>query len=235
MKHFLFITFILLLTACTNVQNHSSEQSDPQVITSSETKNEDKTNEPNVANEQEAVDEDIDYTKFFMPNESTAYFLGEGNEFATFTIHTKWLSERYVALVENNGGAVTLKIYRVMDEYNKIDKVYDQVIEELPNNVEYPSISELDSLPMLETYLTGPIEVGTVINGWEIVQVDVTLDTPYQTFDHVFVLEETSEDFINRKYFALGYGEVKRESIMKIDGEEDFVVTSVLEKIETAK
>ncbi len=62
-----------------------------------------------------------------------------------------------------------------------------------------------------------------------------TLETPYQTFENVFVLEETSEDFINRKYFVEGFGEVKRESIMQIEGEEDFIVTSTLEKIETGK
>lgn len=239
MKHLLIITFILFLTACTNEPDQSSEKSDPQIETSNETQTETNSNEPNNNNnnnnEQETVDEDIDYTKFFMPNESTAYFLGEGNEYATFTIHTKWLSDRYVALVENNGGAVMMKIYRVMDEYNKIDKVYDQMIDEYPNNIQYPSIDELNSLPLIETYLNGPLEVGTVIDKWKIVQDDITLETPYQTFEHVFVLEETSEDFINRKYFALGYGEVKRESIMKIDGEEEFIVTSVLEKIETKK
>ncbi len=64
-----------------------------------------------------------------MPDGSTAYFLGEGNEYATYTVHTKWLSDQYVALVEDNGGAALLKVFRVMNEENKIDKVYDEIID----------------------------------------------------------------------------------------------------------
>lgn len=235
MKYILFICTILFLSACSFTQS-SSKETETQEKPVEETPNDAIAGEP--ANKQddhqEIIDEDIDYTKFFMPDNSTAYFLGDGNEYATFNVHTKWLSDRYVALVENNGGAVMLRIYRVMDEYNKIEKVYEEMIED-PQNVHYPKVEELNSLPSIEPYINGPIEVGTVIGKWKITEVDKTLVTPYQTFEHVFVLEETSEDFINRKYFALGFGEVKKESIMHIDGEEDFIVTSTLEKIETTK
>ena len=33
-------------------------------------------------------------------------------------------------------------------------------------------------------------------------------------FDHAFVIEMKTDDFVNRKYFVEGFGEVKRESIM---------------------
>ncbi len=235
MKHVLLIFTLLFLAGCTNDSVNSDKKNTTEETTDNNQNGTD-AGEPTEQNESDEVaKEDVDYTKFFMPDDSTAYFLGEGNEYAAYTVHTKWLSDHYVALVEDNGGAAKLKIYRVMDENDKIDKVYDEIIEGLPNEVQYPSVEKLNSLPLIETYLNGPLNVGTVIGNWKITQVGTTLDTPYQTFDHVFVLEETTEDFINRKYFVEGFGEVKRESIMHIEGEEDFIVTSTLEKIESGK
>lgn len=238
MKYILIIICSLFfLSACATAQSPSDKENNIQKEQVNENIKESKDESQGEKKEEQqgSVDEDIDYTKFFMPDNSTSYFLGEGNEYATFNVHTKWLSDRFVALVENNGGAVMLRIYKVMDEFNKIDKIYDEMIEDLPNNVQYPSVDELNSLPAIETYLNGPIEVGTTIGKWKITEVDMTLDTPYQTFEHVFVLEETSENYINRKYFAFGYGEIKRESIMHNEDAEDFIVTSTLENIETAK
>lgn len=237
MKHLVFIFTLLFLVGCTNEQaNNNDTINQPDGVTS-ETPNDSKGEEPNEQNQneepEEVAEDEVDYSQFFMPDGSMAYFLGDGNEFATYTVHTKWLSANYVALVENNGGATMLKIYRVMDEFDKIDKVYEEMIEELPGNVQYPSTDELDSLPLIERYLNGPIEVGTTINDWKIVEVNTIVETPYQTFEDVFVIEEVTEDYINRKYFVAGFGEVKRESIMHMEGEEDFIVSSTLEKIET--
>ncbi|HWL24059.1 MAG TPA: hypothetical protein VNR38_09980 [Ureibacillus sp.] len=232
---FILIFCLLFLSACTNEQVNSTNNNSASEESSNNSSNEPTNGELIDQNEgiQETIEDDVDYSKFFMPEGSTAYFLGEGNEFATFTVKTKWLSDRYVALVEDNGGAAILKIYRVMDEDDKVEKVYDQVIEEFPNDVTYPTVDELNKMPLIEPYLNGPLEVGTVIGDWKIVQVDTTLSTPYKSFEHVIVLEEISEDFTNRKYFAIGFGEVKRESIMQVEGEDPFVVTSTLEKIET--
>ena len=40
-------------------------------------------------------------------------------------------------------------------------------------------------------YLKKPFEVGTKFDKWKIVETDVTVETPYKTFEHAFVIEET--------------------------------------------
>ena len=76
-----------------------------------------------------------------------------------------------------------------------------------------------------------PFEVGATFNDWTIVETDATIETPYQNFEHVLVIEMKDKDFTNRKYFAKNFGEIKRESVMIIEDEEDFVVTSTLESV----
>ena len=59
-----------------------------------------------------------------------------------------------------------------------------------------------------------------------------TIDTPFQVFKQVIVLEKTDDTgAIQRRYIVEKYGEIKREFIMN---EEDieFVVTSTLESVE---
>lgn len=177
----------------------------------------------------ESTNKTVDFSSFFKPNQSTAYFLGEGNEFATLNVKTVWLSEKYVANMEDNGGITLLRVFRISDD--KIEIILEEVIEGLRNEITYPDVSTLEAMQPIETYLAGPIEVGTQFGKWKIVKVDETLETPYKTFEHVFVIEEKGDNFTNRKYFVTGYGEIKRESIMEIDQKEEFIVTSTLEKI----
>jgi hypothetical protein len=188
MKQIFLIFALLLLSACTNETVKNEETNTPNQ-TVNETPDQTGTNVPSNQTLGEVQnDKIVNYSKFFMPDESTAHFLGEGNEFATYTVHTKWLSDRYVALVENNGGVEKMKIYRVMNDEEKIVKVYDEVIEGLPSEVQYPSTNVLENMSVLEMYLNGPIEKGTHIGNWTIIDVNTTLETPYQTFKNVFVL-----------------------------------------------
>ena len=99
------------------------------------------------------------------------------------------------------------------------------------NDEPLPSKEEISKLTVKEIYLQQPFEVGTKFNDWTIVETDATVDTPYQKFENVIVIEMKEKDFTNRKYFAENYGEIKRESVMKTEDEEDFIVTSTLESV----
>ena len=72
---------------------------------------------------------------------------------------------------------------------------------------------------------------GTIFGDWTIVQTGAMVETPFNTFENAFVIEMNNADFVNRKYFVRGFGEVKRESVMTMDDGE-FIVTSTLESIE---
>ena len=95
----------------------------------------------------------------------------------------------------------------------------------------FQNLEQLESMQPLETYLATPIKEGTTFGKWTIVEVGTTLETPYKTFENVFVIEEVQEDYVNRKYFAENYGDIKSEFIMQTDEDEPFIVTSTLEKM----
>ena len=166
---------------------------------------------------------------YFMPDGSTATFLGEGNEYASFTLRTVYLEGEHIAVYEDNGGTVMLKVYRLSKE--KIDLVLEQgeFYEDYSATAE-----ELEALGPIRTYLTFPLEIGTVIGERTVIETDAIVETPFENFEQVTVLESGGEEgSIVKTYFAEGYGEVKREFRMQEEEQEEFVVTSVLEKIET--
>lgn len=226
MKFFLLFLTLLLLVACTDRQVANDEENSSP----SDEKSIEEDNKPTNSNSKdELLEPTVDFKKYFKPAASTATFLGEGNEYASYTVKTKWLSDKYVSNVVDNGGATVLDIYRIED--TKIVKVYNKVVDTLPDQFEYPDVHILDSLPVIETYLSSPIKVGTTFGKWKIVETNVTLQTPFKLFKQVFVIEEVSEDYTNRKYFVEGYGEIKSESIMETENGEQYIVSSTLENI----
>ena len=164
---------------------------------------------------------------YFLPDGSSAHYKGEGNEFAELDITVARPAQDYVVIHENNGGTFVQKVYKV--DGDEIRVLQEEHIE-LDAGV--PSPAELDAMTPIRTYLKGPLEIGTTFDDWEIVETDATVDTPYQAFENAIVIEQKEEDFINRIYLVKEYGEVKRESIMSMEDESDFVVTSTLETVD---
>ncbi len=170
---------------------------------------------------------DMAMNKFFLPDGSKAHFQGEGNEFAELDIDVAQPYEDFVIIHENNGGSLVRYIYKI--EHNEILIIDKQIVEE---KTDFPSQSDLEAMTSTGIYLKIPFVKGTTFDNWTVVDIDVTLATPYQKFDHVFVIEQQEKDIINRKYFAEGFGEVKRESIMTtVDGGE-YKVTSTLKSVD---
>ncbi|WP_252503338.1 hypothetical protein [Sporosarcina sp. Marseille-Q4943] len=216
------LLFALIASGCTNNTtslNNSGNSGETTNPNGQQGKTDDSTEKPD-QNDQSLLD-------YFLPDGSKAQFKGEGNEFAALDIDFAHPYENYVIVHENNGGALIRRIY-------KIDKDQITKMEEIPVDLheDFPSQQEIEAMEPLGVYLKKPFEIGTTFDSWEIVETDVTVDTPYQKFEHAFVIEEKGDDFVNRKYFVEGFGEVKRESIMKtVDDEEDYVVTSTLESV----
>ena len=59
----------------------------------------------------------------------------------------------------------------------------------------------------------------------------LTVETPYQTFDNVFVIEKKRKRYCGSEILCFGIGEVKRESVMKTGDGEIVIVTSTLESL----
>ncbi|UZM97644.1 hypothetical protein OL548_21460 [Lysinibacillus sp. MHQ-1] len=165
------------------------------------------------------------YSPFFPPDGSIAYFQGEGNEFATFTLQTTYLDPQHIAQVEDNGGVTLLKIYRITD--SKIELIYREPVD---SNPRLPSSTEVAAYPVLETVLQQPIQVGTSFQGWTIQSITAKVDTGTKVYSNVIQVTRTEDQFTTTNYFAQGVGLIKKEDRMESDQEQPFVVTSTLQK-----
>ncbi|WP_262173083.1 hypothetical protein [Saccharococcus sp. Marseille-Q5394] len=214
------LLFALIASGCTN-KTTSLNNSGNSGETTKPNEQQGNSNGSNTKPNQN----DQSLLEFFLPAGSTARYQGEGNEFAKLDIDFAHPYEDYVILHENNGGAVIRRIY-------KIEKEQILKMEEKPVDLheDFPSLQDINAMEPIGIYLKKPLNVGTEFGNWKIVEKDVTVETPYQTFDHAFVIEEKGDDFVNRKYFVEGFGEVKRESIMETVDEE-YIVTSTLESV----
>lgn len=171
-------------------------------------------------------DGEISLTDLFLPDGSKAHYQGEGNEFAELDVEVTRPFENYVVVHENNGGSLVRHIYKIEpDQISILDEKTVDLVKD------FPSQAELDAMNPTGVYLKKPLKKGTTFDTWTIVEMDTTVDTPYKKFDHAFVIEMKTDDFVNRKYFVEGFGEVKRESIMQTDDGE-FIVTSTLKTVD---
>lgn len=215
----LLFSALFIIIGCTQKNTVNTPDDNNTNPNSNEEELDDQTTENEVEDEEE-----VSMINFFLPNGSSAHYEGDGNEFAELTIEVSHIDDNYVVIDENNGGALIRKIYQVKKE--KIETLFEDAIDD---DEPLPSKEEINKLTAKEIYLQKPFEVGATFNEWTIVATDATIETPYQKFEQVIVIETKEKDFINRKYFAENYGEVKRESVMIT--EDDFVVTSTLESV----
>lgn len=222
MKFFVTLLVLLLLSACSSPFNESTSSTENLTITKPQP---DKVvDEPKDAEPKLETNE---LTSFFMANGTIANYLGEGNEFASYRSRTQWHNANTVSVYEENGGTTMLRTFRVTEEAIFMIKEQGEYYEEFN-----PTNDELNTLTPLSSYLQLPLEEGASFDDWQVRNVNLTIGTPFKTFNNVLLLEKTDEvGNINRRYIVKNYGEVKREFIMQ-DGDRDYVVTSTLESVE---
>ncbi|MFJ5769771.1 hypothetical protein [Psychrobacillus sp. NPDC093180] len=210
-KHLFFLIPTLFLVACGDQKPANTETPTKKPL-------------------EEAVspsESSLSLSHFFMPDNSVAHYKGEGNEYASYSLTTLYPFENYVTTYEDNGGTVVQRIYHVQDDKISLIAENGEAYEPTTH-----SLAELQAMQEIEVYFASPIKVGATFNGWKITSTTEKLKTDLQTFDDVIVIEKTNEDYsITRKYFAKNFGEIKREFIMQ-EGDEQFIVTSVLESID---
>lgn len=217
-----------------NDQNlvEEADASDDEVATngSNDIVNDSEEGNDSVMNEQETEDPneviELDMMSYFLPDSYEAHFEGTGNEFAELDILVSHPYDGIVMIHENNGGVLIKTLYKV--ENDKIFILNEEPVETIKSA---PPLEELEQMQVQSVYLQKPLEVGATFESWTIVETDAIVETLYQTFENAVVIEEQDGNFINRKSFVKDYGEVKRESIMKVTDEPNFIITSLLETI----
>lgn len=158
---------------------------------------------------------------YFKQDGDVAYFLGTGNEYASFKETTTWLFNDYVEVQEDNGGAVLQKVYRIKQD--AIELVYEEVIE-----VERKSftLAQLNQLEPIHIILQPPIANGETFEN-KTVTYPVNFKTPYKNYDNIIQITEVVEGGKNHFYYDYGDGLIAEQYIMN-DGNE---ITSLLASI----
>ena len=219
-KYLGILVLLLFLSAC-------DEKTVFETPTKTENKTEDEETQEVVKEDSKTpIEEKIELTSFFMQDGAVANYLGEGNEYASYQARTQWHNDDTVSIYEDNGGTTVIRTFRITEDSIDLIKEQGEFYEQFN-----PTDEELESLPTISTFLQLPLEKGTTFDEWTLVNVEQTLETPYKTFDDVIVLEKTDESgAIQRKYVVEGFGEVKREFLMK-ENDSEFIVTSILETV----
>lgn len=176
--------------------------------------------EPNQTADDPAIEEEV-LTNYFSKSEETMYFVGEGNEFASFQLTTTWLSENYVQQIIDNGGGIGQQIYRITN--NEIQLIYSKMIELEPVSF---NLDELDELETISVMLKTPFETGAEFDH-KIMQYPTEVKVPFGTFGDAVLVTEEDETGTTKYYYVEQYGLVKREFIT----EDGYTVTSSLASI----
>jgi hypothetical protein len=215
------IMLILTLFLMTGCLNRNKETPTPRQEDQQENQQEPQKEEE-LREEQQP--EDISLKEFFPMTEGTKWqYLGEGNEFASFTSEVLFVKEDRAQVMENNGGTVSASVFKVSDE---------EIVRIFFKGEEYNETNFLEEEPNDNlVILKKPLKVGTkweTTHGTrEIVETDAIVDTPAGKFEDCIKVRISLDTSTSFEYFKQGIGMVKREFI-----HEDTIVTSTLEKYE---
>lgn len=221
----LLLLTALLLIACSSTDNETDEQQPEQDDTPPIEAN--GHNEDTSSTDEENGVNVIELGDFFLPDGTTAYYEGVGNEFAELIIDVHRIGDQFVVVDEDNGGVTIRKVFRIEE-----DAITVLTTNPIDLNEALPEEDDLVALEATDIYLQTPLEVGEQFGNWTIIETNGTIETPYGSFNNVLIIESIEEDLINRRYLVQEYGEIVRESIMETEEEEDFIVISSLQSIE---
>ncbi len=201
-KLFLMITVIsLLLCGCTPAET-----------------NQDPSNQPG-----EGIIKASDYFPA-VPGSHWSY-LGEGNEYASFTRKTLYEKGNLVQFTTDNGGTVTTTIFEIGKDY--IKSVYFEGESYEPGNFLEQGFTPNDDTIVIKE----PLAVGTTWknenDSREIVSIDTTINTPAGNFDNCLKIKITTENSTMYDYYQEGTGLIKSEFLS-----EGNTITSTLEEFQ---
>ncbi|MER2037727.1 MAG: hypothetical protein ABS944_06250 [Solibacillus sp.] len=138
--------------------------------------------------------------KYFKADGDVAYFLGSGNEYATFIETTTWLNEDFVEVMEDNSGATMRNIYHISED--AIELVFEEMVDASKTEL---TINQLNTFAPISTLLKWPLQNGETFEG-KTVTFHSQFKTPYTTFENVIQITEPLENGENQDFFAENYG-----------------------------
>jgi len=213
MKKFIivFLIMVVILTSCNNA-------------------NENNNNTPKTEVDENTDNTDVEPTEleigdYFPFIENTKYvYEGEGNEYASYTVFTDYITENRIQTRTNNGGTEMVKVIENSDGQLKVlmsrgETYFREDFTNTTNN-------DRDIL------LKEPLTAG---NSWttvddvkkSITNVDIEVTIPLGTYKAIEVTSE-GKDYKTIDYYAKDIGLIKT-----VNTGEGYEVSSTLSKIET--
>ncbi|NLL51576.1 MAG: GerMN domain-containing protein [Peptococcaceae bacterium] len=175
-----------------------------------------QTKQPEEAKE-EKTSKPADY--FPLTQGSTWQYLGDGNEYASFTREVLYAEGNKSQIKEDNGGTVSTSIYQISTD--AVTRIYFTGEDYEPKNMlNQPGNQNI-------TMLKGPIKPGTKWTAGsstrEIVDINAVVNTPAGKFDNCVKVKITEEFSTLYEYYKKDIGLIKREFVLENDK-----ITSVL-------
>lgn len=204
---FMFIIMVMFLASCSNAENNGTnsppdEDSDDSVIESTE----------------------LSINDYFPFTENTKYeYVGDGNEYATYSVFTDYITDTRIQTRTNNGGT---EIVKVLENKNgQLKVLLDRAETYFREDFTYTKSSGGEVL------IKEPIKVG---NSWSngediktsITNLDVDITIPLGTFKALEVTTE-GKDYKITDYYAKDIGLIKT-----VNTGNGYEVSSTLTKIE---
>ena len=145
---------------------------------------------------------------FFPPEDLDQFFVG-GFENGGVKVQTRWLSDKYVQQISHSDGGSVERIFKITN--NQIELIYESSFDDSKTSVR--TVDELEQLSTLKIVMKAPFTIGDVFDEWTLIDTSGKVSTLYDEFENVLILERKSEDYLARKYYAAGFGEVKMETM----------------------
>lgn len=142
---------------------------------------------------------------------STWSYLGQGNEYASFTREVVFTGNGQAQFKEDNGGTVSSSIFEVSG--SQLKRIYFKGESYDTINLLNKGYTSNDNT----VFLKEPLQVGTSWSSGKstrrIVQTAIQVQTPAGTFNDCIMVEikEANSTGLTSEYYARGVGMVKRE------------------------
>lgn len=230
MKKYLLFIPILTLIACSSNSPDLTEEIvtdlNQQVESSATTLNEDQffTSQKIADDYEKSFKHATSMQFFFKEDQSTAYFKGVGNEYASYTEKTTWLSNDYVRIDKDNTATITTQYFKIMT-----DAIY--LIKEVIDEQVKLTVQDLQEIEPVSALLNTPLRKNVQFDNWTILNTHETVVTPYDTFQNVIVLYKENDNTSETKYYARGYGIIKTIFTITPADSEEYIVQSELTNI----
>lgn len=220
------VLFPLLASCSGGSTNDSSESSASSsgISSSSAVSSSDSSSASSSGSEQENVLRVGDFYPFIESVYSS--YLGEGNEYASFTVYPQYIEGDRMQITSNNGGTQIVTVLEMAD--GELKEVFSRPETYFRENM-LAKIPDSEAANQLNILLKEPLAVG---NSWsnpngttsEITNLAVAVDTPFGAFEalEVTTAYETSKTM---NYYVKDMGLVKRVT----DLGDGMVVSSSLE------